>query len=122
MPCAPCPRLRPTQACWAEAFCIWSNVHSQEDTDDGPNELSTDTKLDLCGLACVQHADGIAAALGLWVGPQASVGCVKYLYNVRSWIIRSCSRYTVQRSRPDVGEVFMFSAHSLLNDALNYSP
>jgi len=33
----------------------------------------------------------------------------------------SCSRYAVQPSQPVVSEVFKFSAHSLLNDAL-YSP
>src|SRR6267154_1137602 len=33
----------------------------------------------------------------------------------------SCSCYVVQPSQPVVGEVFKFSAHSLLNDAL-YSP
>ena len=74
----------------------------------------------MLGLGACGAPEGVNAVRGLWVGLQASVGRVLYLCNIRTRRIQACSCYTVQRSRPVVGEVFRFSAHSLLNGILKF--
>ena len=93
----------------------FSNVHSQWKALDGrtPYEMLYSVKLDLVDSCAFvpSSAEREIDARGLWVGLQASAGCVRYLCDVRTQRIQSWIRYVVRPSQPVVGEVFKFSAH-----------
>ena len=109
-----------------EAFSTATYVRNRTPTKalDGrtPYEMLYDVKSDLADLRVFDAPIQWCIRRAWTVGWATSTSKVRIIFTQpNTWRIRACSCYMVQRSRPVVGDVLMFSAHSLLNGTLKFT-
>ena len=109
-----------------EAFSTATYVRNRTPTKalDGrtPYEMLYDVKSDLADLRVFDAPIQWCIRRAWTVGWATSTSKVRIIFTqLNTWRIRACSCYMVQRSRPVVGDVLMFSAHSLLNGTLKFT-